>query len=583
MISMKRYIKPMGVVFFTVMLFMTGSFYLNHLLKKDMIAQQTEQLSGEIDLLTPFLIDKDELVFNPEKLSQSLSGSERITVLSATGHVLYDSSHQVSLDVTRKNRPEIKGILEGEAKELTDIRDSQTVNTELLYVAKGIYVNDELIGVVRLAENYLGVSENIMSIQRSVTLILFILLLFMLILALYIYRQNKKPLDFILPILKEATQNPEKKQEIIEAPSEWRELYETVYELMDETNLLYYKQLQNKEKLYFLFNNLSIGIFILNQDLEITLANTVVEEWFQKKWKVESYETWISHKKLKQMIRLAVEGGEDVQGEIRVKRPKYRNLKVVIRPLQSEKKEYVCMIYDVTEIRQMEKVHEDFISNISHELKTPTTSIIGFAETLLAGAKDDPDASVEFITIIEREGQRLLSLIQHIMMLLKTEKDLHVSDSLRTSPVSIIQEELKRYTHQMKKKQLDVSFDESVDSTILVSSQGFQIIVKNLLENAIEYSEESGKIFIYLTQSEDELIFKIEDTGIGISKEDQLRIFERFYRVSHSRQRNTGGSGLGLSLVQHYADLLGGYVKLSSDLGEGTTVIVRFQLDYLMD
>lgn len=583
MISMKRYIKPMGVVFFTVMLFMTGSFYLNHLLKKDMIAQQTEQLSSEIDLLTPFLIDKDELVFSPEKLSQSLSGSERITVLSATGHVLYDSSHQVSLDVTRKNRPEIKGILEGEAKELTDIRDSQTVNTELLYVAKGIYVNDELIGVVRLAENYLGVSENIISIQRSVTLILFILLLFMLILALYIYRQNKKPLDFILPILKEATQNPEKKQEIIEAPSEWRELYETVYELMDETNLLYYKQLQNKEKLYFLFNNLSIGIFILNQDLEITLANTVVEEWFQKKWKVESYETWISHKKLKQMIRLAVEGGEDVQGEIRVKRPKYRNLKVVIRPLQSEKKEYVCMIYDVTEIRQMEKVHEDFISNISHELKTPTTSIIGFAETLLAGAKDDPDASVEFITIIEREGQRLLSLIQHIMMLLKTEKDLHVSDSLRTSPVSIIQEELKRYTHQMKKKQLDVSFDESVDSTILVSSQGFQIIVKNLLENAIEYSEESGKIFIYLTQSEDELIFKIEDTGIGISKEDQLRIFERFYRVSHSRQRNTGGSGLGLSLVQHYADLLGGYVKLSSDLGEGTTVIVRFQLDYLVD
>ncbi len=583
MISMKRYIKPMGVVFFTVILFMTGSFYLNHLLKKDMIAQQTEQLSSEIDLLTPFLIDKDELVFSPEKLSQSLSGSERITVLSATGHVLYDSSHQVSLDVTRENRPEIKGILEGEAKELTDIRDSQTVNTELLYVAKGIYVNDELIGVVRLAENYLGVSENIISIQRSVTLILFILLLFMLILALYIYRQNKKPLDFILPILKEATQNPEKKQEIIEAPSEWRELYETVYELMDETNLLYYKQLQNKEKLYFLFNNLSIGIFILNQDLEITLANTVVEEWFQKKWKVESYETWISHKKLKQMIRLAVEGGEDVQGEIRVKRPKYRNLKVVIRPLQSEKKEYVCMIYDVTEIRQMEKVHEDFISNISHELKTPTTSIIGFAETLLAGAKDDPDASVEFITIIEREGQRLLSLIQHIMMLLKTEKDLHVSNSLRTSPVSIIQEELKRYTHQMKKKQLDVSFDESVDSTILVSSQGFQIIVKNLLENAIEYSEESGKIFIYLTQSEDELIFKIEDTGIGISKEDQLRIFERFYRVSHSRQRNTGGSGLGLSLVQHYADLLGGYVKLSSDLGEGTTVIVRFQLDYLMD
>ena len=408
-----------------------------------------------------------------------------------------------------------------------------------------------------------------------------LLFIAILVMGYYIRRQSEKPIQFMLPILRQAIQNPEKKQKVIDAPGEWRELYQTVYELMEETNLLYYKQLKNEETLQFLFENLDIGIFILNDRLELTLANRIMEEMFHKKWINTTYDKWFDEPTLNELINQAYETNEAVQGEIKIEKPAEQDLKIVIRPLSIENNEYVGIIYDVTKVRQVERVHEDFISNISHELKTPTTSIIGFSETLLAGAKDDPEASKEFLTIIEREAQRLMSLIQTIMMLLKTEKDVYIMDSFVVHPKLVIEDEIDRYRFKAYDKDISIIFDCSVSEDIVIPNDSFQIIVKNLLENAIEYSEEHSKIFIYLTQKNNELTLKVEDTGIGISKKDQQRIFERFYRVSHSRQRNSGGSGLGLSLVKHYAGILGGRVKLVSELGEGTTVIVKINLDIL--
>ena len=551
--KLQKIVNPVWLVVIIIILVLIGGYYTTYFFKKDVIDQQTKQLSKEIDLLIPFVVQDNGLVLDEEKLDRSVGEHERLTVLDESGMILYDSSKESLAKGSRKNRPEVKQVLEEGKTEGVSIRDSQTVDEKLIYVAKSVYQDNQLIGVIRLSETYQGISQYVENFQRIVITIMVLLFVAILIMGYYIHRQSKKPIQFMLPILRQAIQNPEKKQKVIDAPGEWRELYQTVYELMEETNLLYYKQLKNEETLHFLFENLDIGIFILNDRLEITLANQTIEEMFQKKWTISPYDEWFTEPRLTELINQAVETKEAVQGEIRIEKPRTQDLKIVIRQLSIDNNEYVGIIYDVTEVRQIERVHEDFISNISHELKTPTTSIIGFSETLLAGAKDDPEASKEFLTIIEREAQRLMSLIQTIMMLLKTEKDIYIMDSFVVHPKLVIEDE--------------------IDS--------FQIIVKNLLENAIEYSEEHSKIFIYLTQQNNELTLKVEDTGIGISEEDQKRIFERFYRVSHSRQRNSGGSGLGLSLVKHYAEILGGRVKLVSELGEGTTVIVKINLDIL--
>ena len=574
-----KLINPRVIISLVVLLLVGGGLYTTYFFKAEVLNEQKEKLLSEIDILTPFLLKDSQLIIDETKLDQSIGTSERLTILDKKGSILYDSSHEKLAKGTREHRPEIREILEEHKTQGYSIRDSQTINDKMIYVAKGIYVNQELVGVLRLSERYTGITQSLRQFQWKVFLVLLIIGLIILSMYFYILKQNQQPIQFILPILRNAIQNPEKKQTVVDAPDEWQELYQTVYKLMDEANLLYYKQLQNEEKLAFLFENLDIGIFILNENLELVLANSVTEKLFAKKRKQESFETWFNHSKMNQLIKDAVASKKQVQGDVKIKQPKQHDLNVIIRILESSTTEYVGIIYDVTEVKQIEKVHEDFISNISHELKTPTTSIIGFAETLLSGAKDDPEASEEFLKIIESEGQRLLVLIQNIMMLLKTEKDIYMLDTVVSHPETVVEEELERYQYKISQKRLKITFDSTIKREIQLPGNAFQLIVKNLLENAVEYTRDEDSIFIYLKETDNELIFSIEDTGVGISEDDRKRIFERFYRVSQSRQRNTGGSGLGLSIVQHYAEILGGIVNLSSDLDEGTTVIVRVPIE----
>lgn len=574
-----KLMSPRVIISLVVLLLVGGGLYTAYFFKSQVLSEQQDKLLSEIDILTPYLLEGEKLKLDEEKLDQSIGKSERLTILDPKGDILYDSSHEKLAKGTREHRPEVREILENHKIQGYAIRESQTVNTKMIYMAKGIYVDQELVGILRLSEPYTGITQSLRAFQVQIFLVLLLIGIIILSMYFYILKQNRQPIQFILPILKNAIQNPEKKQTVVDAPEEWQELYQTVYKLMDEANLLYYKQLQNEEKLAFLFENLDIGIFILNEKLELVLANSVTENLFSKKRNQESFETWFNHKKMYQLITEAVTTKEQVQGDVRIRQPKNHDLNVIIRILESSTTEYVGIIYDVTEVKQIEKVHEDFISNISHELKTPTTSIIGFAETLLAGAKDDPEASDEFLKIIECEGQRLLGLIQNIMMLLKTEKDIYMLDTVVSNPETVVEEELERYQYKISQKGLNVTFDSTISREINLPGNAFQLIVKNLLENAVEYTKEADDIFIYLKESEGELIFSVEDTGVGISEKDRKRIFERFYRVSQSRQRNTGGSGLGLSIVQHYAEILGGVVKLSSDLGEGTTVIVRLPIE----
>lgn len=573
-----RQLTPKMIVILVMTLLVGGGLYTTYFFKQEVLNQQKEKLRSEIDVLIPYVFEGDKLTFDQAKLDQSLVNTGRLTVLDEKGVIQYDSSHKKDAHGTRENRSEIQGIIEGEVKEGFAVRDSQTLDEKLIYVAKGIYVEDRLVGILRLSETYQGVSKHLRQFQWYVLIALCFISAIILSMYFYILKQSQKPIQFILPILRNAIKNPEKNQGVLDAPSEWQELYLTMYELMDETKLLYYKQLQNEEKLAFLFENLDIGIFILDEQLDLVLANGVTEKLFASSNAHINYKDWFNHSKMNLLIEEAVSTKQQVQGDIHLNQPKHHDLNVIIRILESNSTEYVGIIYDVTEMKQIEKVHEDFISNISHELKTPTTSIIGFAETLLAGAKDDADASEEFIQIIESEGKRLLGLIQNIMMLLKTEKDIYMLDTVVSHPETAVEEELERYLYKISKKEIEVTFDSSISKETELPGNAFQLIVKNLLENAIEYTGVGDSIFIYLKEQDEELILTVEDTGIGIADADKERIFERFYRVSQSRQRNTGGSGLGLSIVQHYTEILGGTIKLISDLGEGTTVIVKIPL-----
>ena len=233
----------------------------------------------------------------------------------------------------------------------------------------------------------------------------------------------------------------------------------------------------------------------------------------------------------------------------------------------------LLVFQDVTQIKKLEKMRSDFISNVTHELKTPLTSIMGFTDTLRSGAIHDSDAAEHFLEIIDIETHRLYRLIQDILSLSEIETRKEDTNRQYESIENILQyvEGLLRPQAEEKGLQLNMNI-EPIPPYFCNRDKISQMFI-NLIENAIKYTEK-GSITVSCKNQGDCFLFQVKDTGIGIPQESIERIFERFYRVDKGRSRKAGGTGLGLSIVKHIMLLYGGKVSVESKEGEGTTFTI---------
>lgn len=239
----------------------------------------------------------------------------------------------------------------------------------------------------------------------------------------------------------------------------------------------------------------------------------------------------------------------------------------------------VVNIEDVTEMRKLENVRRDFAANVSHELKTPLTSIQGFVETLKSKDEDiSPEVRKRFLDIIENESRRLTILINDILLISSIEGQVELTkEEFSIREVSeyvgdLLNEKAERYS-------VSVNFDYSnIDDLIYTQKEYFKDLLINLVTNGIKYNQKGGKVEIKYRQDATRLVLEIEDNGIGIDKDDIDRIFERFYRVSRSRSRNIEGTGLGLAIVKHIVRSLDAKIFVESELGLGTKFTIEFDL-----
>ena len=234
-----------------------------------------------------------------------------------------------------------------------------------------------------------------------------------------------------------------------------------------------------------------------------------------------------------------------------------------------------AVFYDVTKIKELEKTRAEFVANVSHELKTPLTSIIGFVETLKEGAIEDPGHRLKFLGIIDEHSQKLRALIEDLLSLSKLESG---KDRLKTETVDLekvlmkIENLLKRNLDQ-KKLKLELNL-EARPFLIHADPLLIEQALMNLLDNAIKYNKPDGKISVQVSRSAQGVILRVKDTGIGIPAKDLTRIFERFYRVEKSRSRELGGTGLGLSIVKHIVEKHSGQIEVNSSEDRGTTFTI---------
>jgi two-component system phosphate regulon sensor histidine kinase PhoR len=231
----------------------------------------------------------------------------------------------------------------------------------------------------------------------------------------------------------------------------------------------------------------------------------------------------------------------------------------------------VIVLHDITDLRKLERVRRDFVANVSHEFKTPLTAIQGFAETLLAGALDDAQNRGRFLEIIVEHSRRLARLTDDLLKLSEMDADrleLEISDTSVTQFVATCLETAQRRAAE-KKLEIIVRVPEDLPD-IAADRRRLAEVLQNLLDNAIQYTLPGGLITLSAAHTAQEVIFTVADTGIGIPKADQPRIFERFYRVDAARSREVGGTGLGLAIAKHLVEVHGGRLWVDSEIGQGS-------------
>jgi two-component system phosphate regulon sensor histidine kinase PhoR len=338
--------------------------------------------------------------------------------------------------------------------------------------------------------------------------------------------------------------------------------------------------LAEKSRLEAVFLSMIEGVMILDRQGTIILMNRALKDFL----KVERDP--VGRKPLEIIRNIEIQemadsvflqpGGSRAR-ELKVLIPEERVLLVRATPVtrEGQGEGAVMIFHDITGLRQLEKVRQDFVANVSHELRTPVSTIKGYAETLLHGALEDKENAENFLRIIYEDSDRLAKLINDLLDLSRIE-----SGKLELRPCSIpirpvVDRVLAVLKNRIMKKNIDVraSFEPGL-SPARADENSFSQILLNLLENAVKYNKENGRIMIEAREDPGSVIIAIQDTGIGIPEKDLSRIFERFYRVDKAHSREIGGTGLGLSIVKHLVQANGGTIRVESAVGAGTSFYV---------
>jgi signal transduction histidine kinase len=237
----------------------------------------------------------------------------------------------------------------------------------------------------------------------------------------------------------------------------------------------------------------------------------------------------------------------------------------------------LLVVRDITEARRLDSVRRDFVTNASHELKTPVASIQAAAETIKTAAHEDPSVVPRFADRLEIEAFRLSRIVSDLLDLSRLESGADLDEEIALG--TILRDEAERFERAASEAGVSLQMRIEDVPPVRGSARDLSLLVRNLVDNAIRYTRPSGRIDVALCADPEGVVVIVTDTGLGIPSRDLPRIFERFYRIDRARSRETGGTGLGLSIVKHVVENHGGTVSVRSELGRGTTFEVRLPTD----
>lgn len=398
----------------------------------------------------------------------------------------------------------------------------------------------------------------------------------------FIKIQNRKKLMALVRASSRLSRN-----EVPSLPSwysnDWNTLANAVTHMAHALQNKVVKSEKEREKLATILSHMQEGVIAVDRNFQILIFNPSAAHilGFKDIAIGKGLLEYTRNPEIDEMVRWAVTHQQAADKNLTLTYPVKKHLRVSAGATgQSETG--ICglvVLYDVTEIRNLEKIRQEFVANVSHELRTPLTSITGFIETMLSGSPKDPAQSEKFLKIMQEDANRLARLIDDLLDLSVMESKVSVLKPVKINLHEEIEKALLSLQPAVKKRNIEVvlDFDKNI-SEISADRDRLKQVFVNLIDNAIKFNKDGGKITLKTALLKDSLEITVQDTGLGIPPQDLPRIFERFYRVDKMRSKDSGGTGLGLSIVKHILEAHSGTIICESKPGQGSTFRVFLPL-----
>ena len=540
--------------FFTSMLILLMSFCLIFgVLFSYFEAQMFTELESEAGYIS-YAVKKDGIDF----INNFNERGKRITWVSSDGTVLADTEAVAEELKNHADRKEIADALKNGKG--TSSRYSDTLMQKTLYYAEKL--DDGTILRVSTTQN------SVVIILLGLLQPLIIIIVIALIISIFLsYRLSKA---IIKPINELDLDNP--------AANETYEELTPLLKKMSAQKKTIDKQIkeaeQKQEEFKLITENMSEGLLVIDKDSNVLSYNQAAVRLLEiTDAKSGSVLAFNRSKGFRSVVEKAL-SGERAENDITHDENTYN---LIANPVYQNKKIIgaVIVIIDITESVKREQLRQEFTSNVSHELKTPLTSISGFAEMMKSGGT--PDETVkDFSTSIYDEAQRLITLVSDIMKISELDEGVVPVEKERVDLYELSKDIVKRLTPIADKR--NITFNIIGDTAKVYGARKIlDEMIYNLCDNAIKYNKESGTVDVIVNQANGKTSVTVRDTGIGIPQNEQSRVFERFYRVDKSHSKLVGGTGLGLAIVKHGAAYHDAEVSLESTEGKGTSVTITFE------
>ncbi|HEY4710984.1 MAG TPA: ATP-binding protein [Candidatus Acidoferrales bacterium] len=577
-----RLFWKLGLTYFALLLgvLLAVDFYSSRVLRRDSTRSADDKLASLLNIAQarpPHLDDAAELRAWAEWMGRS---GARVTVIDNLGRVLADSQHDPETMENHSNRPEIQQAFAG--GEGQSVRYSATLGRDLVYRAVRCDQDGRPPVVIRMALPLAQVDASVRELRRRIYAASLIILLLGGLISLGYFRVFAARVERLKDFSRRVAVGDFRPLPAERPRDELADLAVALNETaawMDQT----IRSLSGeRNRSSAILRSMVEGVAVIDAQERLVFCNRAFSEiWNLDSAAIEGRPVIeaVRNSDLLGLIRRALRGEEGLRSEIAMGIVQHRNFSVTATPVQAlegvslnEKPAgAVLVLHDVTELRRLERVRHDFVANVSHEFKTPLTAIQGFAETLLSGALEDPRNNRRFLEIIRDHATRLAVLTDDLLKLARIEAG---KLEVQFVPVQLA-EVIERCTEtsQLKANRKRIALEVDVPAAlpdVLGDASLLRDVVQNLLDNAVQYTPEGGRVRVSATAGPREAVVTVDDTGMGIPLADQERIFERFYRVDAARSREAGGTGLGLSIAKHIVEAHGGRLWVESEVGHGS-------------